>query len=209
MNSKELRAVLLDIVKMYFANANVIWSQGNNSQREKPCVALKLRSAGRAVHSSDVQVEGVLRGYIPSKSILQVDLYTYGEKIEVGNGMLPIFDNTAVPDLEDFCNFILSVKVLEVCDEKNITILQNGDVIDVTSLLDGVSNEFRAQVEFEVHYMQEVEGAYGVSVPMFVPEDSEGNPSNFVPTPSGGRTEEQVNTEIGYFVEVEIESEEE
>lgn len=210
MNSKELSDVLRGIVEMYFANADVIWSQRNNTQRKKPCVALKLRSAGRATHSSDIQEDDVLRGYIPSKSILEINLFTNGRKTEVGDGMLPIFENTAVADLEDFCNFVVSPKVTEICDEENITIMQKGDVIDVTTLLDGVDNEFRAQVEFDVDYMQEVSGAYGVSVPMFTPEDedTEDSPSTFVPTPSGGRTEEQVNTEIGYFVEVETESEE-
>lgn len=210
MNSKELSDVLRGIVEMYFANADVIWSQRNNTQRKKPCVALKLRSAGRATHSSDIQEDDVLRGYIPSKLILEINLFTNGRKTEVGDGMLPIFENTAVADLEDFCNFVVSPKVTEICDEENITIMQKGDVIDVTALLDGVDNEFRAQVEFDVDYMQEVTGAYGVSVPMFTPEgeETEGSLSTFVPTPSGGRTEEQVNTEIGYFIEVETESEE-
>ena len=207
MNSNELRRVLLDIVKMYFAGADVIWSQGNNTQRKKPCVALKLRSAGRATHSSDIQENDVLRGYIPSKSILEINLFTNGRKINVGDEMLPIFDNTAVADLEDFCNFIVSQKVTDICDEKNITIMQNGDVRDVTALLDGVDSEYRAQVEFEVDYMQEITGAYGISTPM-LSEDTE-DCSHDVPTPSGGRTEEQVNTEIGYFVEVETESEDE
>lgn len=211
MNFNELSDVLRNIVEMYFVKADVIWSQRNNSQRKKPYIALKMHSSGRTTHFSEVMENDVLEGYIPSKSVLQVDLFTNGRKIEVGNGMLPIYENTAVADLEDFCNFISSQKVMEICDENNITILQKGDVIDVTALLDGIDNEYRAKVEFDVDYMQVVSGAYGVSVPMFAPdnEETEGGPSTFVPTPSGGRTEEQVNTETGYFVEVEIESEEE
>lgn len=151
-----------------------------------------------------------LCGYIPSKSVLEVNLFTLGRKIEVGNGMLPIFENTAVADLEDFCNFITSEKVMQICDDENITIMQKSDVVDVTALLDGIDNEFRSQAEFDVDYMQTVTGAYGVSVPMFTSDDDEtqGSTATFVPTPSGGRTEEQVNTETGYFVEVETESEE-
>ena len=38
--------------------------------------------------------------------------------------------------------------------------------------------------------------------------EGEEKPAGFVPTPSGGRTEEQYNSEIGYFIEVETESEE-
>lgn len=211
MNFKELSDVLREIVEMYFVNADVIWSQGKYTQRKKPYVALKMRSAGRATHSSDVMEEDVLCGYIPSKAILQVDLFTNGRKIDIGEGMTPIYENTAVADLEDFCNFVLSDKVLYICDDKNVTILQKDVVTNITELLDGVDSEYRARVEFDVDYMQTVTGAYGVSTPMFAPDDeeTEGSPSTFVPTPSGGRTEEQVNTEIGYFVEVETESEEE
>ena len=98
---------------------------------------------------------------------------------------------------------------MDICDEHNITIMQSGDVMDVTALLDGVEHEYRAMVEFEVDYMQEVRGAYGVSTD-YSSIDSEGEekPAGFVPTPSGGRTEEQYNSEIGYFIEVETESEE-
>lgn len=209
MNSKELGDVLLNIVKMYFANADVVWSQGKNTQRKKPYVTLKLSSAGRATHSSDIVEDDVLCGYIPSKSIFRVNLFTNGREVDVGDGMLPIFENTAVSDLEDFCNYLTSQKVSQICFGENITIMQKGDVVNVTELLDGVDSEYRAQVEFDVDYMQTVTGAYGVSTPMFAPDDeTEDNPSIFVPTPSGGRTEEQVNTETGYFVEVDIESEE-
>lgn len=210
MNSRQLSDVLYGIVKMYFANADVVWSQRSNTQRKKPYITLKLRSSGRATHSSDVMEKDNLCGYIPSKSVFEVNLFTLGRKIEVGNGMLPIFENTAVADLEDFCNFITSEKVMQICDDENITIMQKSDVVDVTALLDGIDNEFRSQAEFDVDYMQTVTGAYGVSVPMFTSDDDEtqGSTATFVPTPSGGRTEEQVNTETGYFVEVETESEE-
>lgn len=229
MNSNQLGDVLLNIVKMYFERATVIWAPSKNTQREKPYVTLKLSSAGRATHSSEIMEEDVLCGYIPSKSILRVNLFTNGRKIDVGEGMLPIFENTAVADLEDFCNFMASDRVMQICDDENIMILQKSEVLNITELLEGVDSDYRAQVEFDVDYMQVVTGAYNVSTPMFsvsddediqgdegsgetdVPSDSPGiKPEKiFVPTPSGGRTEEQVNTEIGYFVEVETESEEE
>lgn len=50
MNSRQLSDVLYGIVKMYFANADVVWSQRSNTQRKKPYITLKLRSSGRATH---------------------------------------------------------------------------------------------------------------------------------------------------------------
>lgn len=214
MNSNRLSYILYKITKMYFANADVIWSQRNNTQRNKPYIALKLRSAGRGIHSSDIQEDKVLCGYFPSKSVFEVNLFTNGKKTSVGNGMLPIFENTAVADLEDFCNFLMSPKVTDICDEENITILQKSDVVDATALLDGVDNEFRAQVEFDIDYMQEVTGAYGVSSPMYETDEEDSGKEEdgafaSISTSSGGRTEEQVNSETGYFVEAETESEDE
>ena len=201
MNSKELKSTLLEIVSMYFAGAEIVWKEINNTVRKKPYIALKLRTAGRLTHSTKIMQNGVLHAYIQSKSILEVNLFTEGKKKDVGNGMLPIYENTAVSDLEDFCNFICSEEINDICFDKNITILQIGDVTDVTALLDGVDHEYRAMVEFQIDYTQDVTGRYGVSTPM--DNDSE----VFVPTPSGGRTEEQVNKEIGYFEKVVTESE--
>ena len=217
---------------MYFSGATVIWKEGNNSVRKKPYIALKLRSSGKATHSTNVVENGVLHAYKQSKSILEVNLYTEGYVFSVGKNTIPICENTAVSDLEDFCNFVESEMITALCDDENITILQMGDVTDVTALLDGVDHEYRAMVEFEVHFTQDVTGMYGVSTPISYPEgednDTDGDesedsvptlpgegdkpeiviPQTFAPTPSGGRTEEQVKSEIGYFVEVVTESEE-
>ena len=209
MNANELRKLLRDIVRMYFAGANVIWSEGRNTQPKKPYITLKMASAGRDTHYTYENENGNPCGFIGSKARLEVNLFTNG-LIKLIPNASPLFINTAVGDLEDFCNFVTSDKVMDICDEHNITIMQSGDVMDVTALLDGVEHEYRAMVEFEVDYVQEVKGAYGVSADYSNGSsgDGEEKPSKFVPTPSGGRTEEQVNTEIGYFVEVETESEE-
>jgi len=209
MNANELRKLLRDIVHMYFAKATVLWSEGRNTQPKKPYITLKMASAGRDTHYTYENENGNPCGFISSKARLEVNLFTNG-LIKLIPNASPLFINTAVGDLEDFCNFVTSDKVMDICDEHNITIMQSGDVMDVTALLDGVEHEYRAMVEFEVDYVQEVKGAYGVSADYSNGSsgDGEEKPSKFVPTPSGGRTEEQVNTEIGYFVEVETESEE-
>ncbi len=208
MNANKLRKLLRDIVQMYFAKATVLWSEGRNTQPKKPYITLKMASAGRDTHYTYEDDNGNPCGFISSKARLEVNLFTNG-LIKLIPNASPLFINTAVGDLEDFCNFVTSDKVMDICDEHNITIMQSGDVMDVTALLDGVEHEYRAMVELEVDYVQEVKGAYGVSADSNGSSgDGEEKPSKFVPTPSGGRTEEQVNTEIGYFVEVETESEE-
>lgn len=219
MNSNELRHTLRDIVKMYFANANVLWSNGRYTKPNKPYITLSLRSVSKTIHSIRSAPNGVLRQSYPSQAVLTVNLITNGKRTATKEGYTDIYDNTAVADLEDFCNFIESVKVSYICDEKDISIVQNGTVTDVTALLDGMEPEYRAMVEFTVDYMQEVSGGYNVSnhIKVHVSDHGADNDSDqdvgedaeaFEPTPSGGRTEELVNSEIGYFEQVEkIESE--
>lgn len=214
MNSNELRHTLRDIVKMYFANANVLWSNGRYTKPNKPYITLSLRSVSKTIHSIRSAPNGVLRQSYPSQAVLTVNLITNGKRTATKEGYTDVYDNTAVADLEDFCNFIESVKVSYICDDKDISIVQNGTVTDVTALLDGMEPEYRAMVEFTVDYMQEVSGGYNVSKIKVHLADHDTDQDDedaeaFEPTPSGGRTEELVNSEIGYFEQVEkIESEE-
>lgn len=215
MNSNELRHTLRDIVQMYFANATVLWSNGRYTKPNKPYITISLRSVTKTIHSIRSAPNGVLRQSYPSQAVFTVNLITEGKRKASKEGYTDIYDNTAVADLEDFCNFIESVKVSYICDEKDISIVQNGTVTDVTALLDGMEPEYRAMVEFTVDYMQEVSGGYNVSNRIKVHLANQDNDQDdgedaeaFEPTPSGGRTEELVNSEIGYFEQVEkIESE--
>lgn len=201
MTSEELRKTLRDITVMYFAGANVVWIAGNYTKVSRPFVALKLRTAIKTTHPIIKVKDGKPYRSYPSQARFEVQLFTKGRKKSVKEGYTDVYDNTAVADLEDFCNFIESVKVSYICDEKNISILQNGDVTDVTALLDGVDYEYRAMVEFTVDYMQEVSGGYNLGITQSGGEVAEA----FETTPSGGRTEEQVQSEEGYFIEVETE----
>lgn len=202
MTFNKLKDTLADIVKGYFASANVIWSQGNQTKPQKPYITLKLSSTGKSTHSIKIGNDGVQSGFYPSEAVFTVEVITKGKKINIPD-CDPIYKNTAVGDLMDFCLYLESEEIIILTESEDITIEQKAPVLDITALLDGVENEYRASVEFDVYYTQEVKGAYNVS------NKTEGTPSDiFTPTDSGGRTEEIVNAEIGYFEKVNIESEE-
>ena len=208
MKIHELKNALYEIVCMYFASANVMWSEGSYTVPKKPMACLRLRSAGKATHAIEVMRGGVLQRCYPSRAVLEVNLFTDGRKVYPGAEMTPVFENTAVADMEDFCNFMCSHKAEALFDRKDITVLQKGDITDVTALLDGVEHEYRAMVEFDVTYTQRVEGAYGVSRPLYENDDNETDAEAETESASGGRTETLVTAEVGYFTSAEVESEE-
>ena len=198
MTAESLRQTLLTIVRMYFGSANVIWGWGNYTKLSKPLVMLSLRTCVKSTHPIVKVKEGVAYNSYPSTAKLDVNLITRGKEETTPQNFTAVYDNTAASDLEEFCLFVESAKVSYICDENNITILQDGNVTDVTALIDGIEQEYRAMVSFTIDYMNEVSGNYNLN----------DKPEPFKPTASGGRTDEIVNSDIGYFVKVdEIESE--
>lgn len=202
MTISKVKEVFKSIVEMYFAGAIVVWGDTRFTKPKKPHIWLKIRPLTSTTHSIKVMENGELCGYKPSQVRIELNLITEGAQTNTGNGFFPVYENSAVDDLEDFLSFLDSEEVILLCEGHNIEIL-NGDVTDVTALLDGVENEYRAMCEFTINYTKKTKGAYGVSYHL-----SGDDTGKFVPTPSGGRTEELVNKEIGYFETVNIESEE-
>jgi hypothetical protein len=205
MNFRQLQDKIYEIVAAYFQGAGIVWSEGSFSVTKRPCVMLKLKNTNKTVQATKLNLDGDWRAFYPSQCILEVNLFTAGEKVIVGAGKTNYHVNTAVADLDDFCNYIESEAVGYMSDEANISIVQSQPVTDVTALLDGVEHEFRAMVEFEVDYMRDVSGFYGVSSDYY--KNNKDGEIKFEPTPSGGRTEKMQSSEIGYFTQVEIESE--
>lgn len=203
MTISKVKETFKSIVEMYFAGATVIWGDGNQTKTTKPYIWLKLRPSSSTTHSIKVMENEELCGYKPSQARIELNLITEGEKIDVGDGFFPIYDNTAVSDLEEFLSFLDSEEIILLCEKHDIEIL-NGEVTDVTALLEGIENEYRAMCEFTINYTKKTKGAYGIA---FKIKDKDPD-KPFVPTASGGGTKELASKEIGYFEKVNIESEE-
>jgi len=108
-------------------------------------------------------VNGVPINCYPSKTTLQVDLYTKGYSLNDETGVTAVYENTAVNDLTDFVNFINSTYVDDWSGEKDVSILAN-QVHDLTGLINDTSWEYRAMAELEIGFTQ---GAVGHTGTMF------------------------------------------
>ena len=198
MTLRELREHLYDIVIAYFKGLEpngVVWAGSNSVKATPPFVTLKTGAVTQTTFGNVRCDGGVSSTEYNMKTILEVQLFTPGGEREHGEGEALAMENTAVSDLIDFVNYMKSDYVSGITEGLNITLIPMGQVQDLSALLNDVSFEYRAMVEFQVNFVQTATGAAGISTP------------GWKPTPSGGGSAELAAKEIGYFDEVAIKEE--
>ena len=183
MTVTQLRDVVFDIIQSYFAGAIVAWGElPFGTKPTSPFLRLKMGSIKRPQHFITETSIDASRSYIPSSVPLTVELFTHGEerKDEEGDSY---FVNTAMGDLADFVNFMVSEYADELYEKLDISIRPEGDIRDTTAVRDS-DYEYRAMQEFVVDFMDESSGFAGISR------------ANWKPTASGGGTAELANKQI-------------
>ena len=210
MTHRELKKKLYDLVKSYFEGATVTWGKVSGSVNPKaPAVILSTVSLQRPYQPIKQTVDGVPVHCYPSKTTLQVDLYTKGAALNGGGaGMTAAHENTAVDDLVDFVNFINSVRVDDWSGIHDVSIMAN-TVQDLTELVNDTTWDYRAMVELEIGFTQTAVGHGGIMWEGGAASGEDGKPlaeqPEFTPTPSGGRSQEIADQSTGWFEQVEIE----
>ena len=191
MTFNKLKDALYDIIKGYFAGADVAWAEQNAVKSLNPLIRLKLGSITRPIHFINETQNNAPTGYIASTTMLTVDLFTHGKKMTDEDGYV-FYENTALDDMTDFLNYITSPYVDDLCESLNISIRPEGNIKDTSAVVDN-DYSYRSMAEFVVGFVQETNGYAGISR------------ENWEPTPSGGGTQELENKEMTTVETVDIE----
>jgi hypothetical protein len=189
-----LKAKLYEITAQYFQGANVVWGR---TKKVKPRPALVILSTGpvnRPLQPIMEAIDGVPCGFYPSTVTWDVNLFTNGKPVPAGQAMTVPYDNTVVNDLLDFVNYINSPYVTDWCTNNDISIMDSGEIRDLTELINDTSWSYRGLVVFNVDFTQAAIGAAGI-----LTEDG-----IWEPTASGGGSPELAAEATGYFESVEI-----
>jgi hypothetical protein len=194
MTPQALRHKLHDLVKSYFFAADVVWAMQGQVNPDNPTVLLKMLPVVRQPRPTRQDVDGIVVDSYPSKTTLQIDLFTQGAEPEEVEGVKQRWENTAVSDLADFVNFLGSVLVDHWCYANDVSI-EASTIHDLTQLDNNITWEFRAMVELAVGFTQHA-------------HEFAGNPIDGNGTASGGRPQDMANRKTGWFEDVEIEKEE-
>ena len=125
--------------------------------------------------------------------IFEINLYTVGREVKAGNSNY--YENTAVEDLEEFIRFLDSDGITEELAKKDVTIVMNPPIRDLSELIGDTKFNYRSMCEFTVSYVGLADGKYGVLE------------SKAVPNPSGGGMKEFAEVETYAIEEIKIQEE--
>jgi len=189
MNLEEVKDALYDITAMFFSGAMVIWAEQINTKPNPPCVTLKMGGIQKTAFPI-VDEDG--SRYYSCRTTAEVNLYTKGKPVTVGENVTGNYANTATSDLMEFFNFIESENITDIMAGKGIEVTLIPPVRDLTSLLNDSKYRYRAMAEASVTFPMEADGSYGIG----------GMPK--IPNYSGGGTSEMAGAETDTIEEIEI-----
>lgn len=176
MRHEEVKAFLWEIVAEFF-QVPVIWQEQIVTQPKAPFVTIKLGDPTKNIFGS-MRTDGSVE-FRSNQATMEINLYTNGRKIQKEGAKLTNYINTAISDMEDFCDYIDSDHVSNVTGAKGVAIVsKDGSIRDLSELEKDTQYQFRAMCEFDVTYVRESDGKYGL---LLMPEDT---------NPSGGGSEE-------------------
>ena len=159
MTLTEVREALYDAVAPFFAPARVYWAEQVLTKPAPPYVTLKLGAVRRRAFPVE---ESGGRCY-HCETVLEVNLYTTGKAAPGAENATGNRVNTAVSDLMEFSAYLESHAVTEQLERVMVAVSLNPPVRDLTGLENDRMYRYRAMAEYEVTFVQEAGGWYGVT----------------------------------------------
>lgn len=231
MRVSQAKELFRALTQEYFAGAWVTFSrQSRVAKPNVPLVSITPGNVNRPQNPSYENVGGEMLGYYPSRISMTVDLFTPGrEVVDEEMGGTVAHENTAVDDMLAFADFLNSEHTINWCHENDVAIQFEGDVQDLTGLVNDTNYEFRSRLVVLLYFTQKVVGHAAVATEDSIQpagchppspggdggEDQPGQDASkpgddiviephYEQTSSGGGTEELATQTTGYFTEVEI-----
>ena len=239
MRATEARELFRQLTARYFAGATVTFS--NQSRVAKPRVPLVTITPGivrRPTAANYSMTDDEVVGHYLYRITFQVDLFTHGAPVvDDETGETVAYVNTAMDDMLSFADFLNSDYAIRWCHVNDVSILIDGDVQDLTGVVNDTNYEYRARMSVLFYFTQKAvgptavlkessiqypdgEGGYTPETPLETESPTNGYETDamkkeeaaivepeFEQTSSGGGTEELAKETTGYFTEVEIKEE--
>lgn len=188
MKLSELNDLVLDLAAGHFTESSVLWAEQYTPQHPLPQTTLKMKDASIPRHPVNiVKEDGINCSYYECTKILEVN--RYADSVGGNGGEIASLENPAVDDMAGFLLFLQSDLGIERMYAANICIEAMGQVRDLSEL-DRTHYRYRAMQEYTVRFILEYENG---RAEVYRPPEMD--------------AWEPVVEPIGYFNEVEIETE--
>lgn len=235
MRLSTVKELFRALTQRYFAGANVVFAQQSRvAKPDIPLVTLNFGNVKRQWDAVQSNADGVSVASYPSRVSVVIDLFTHGAPVTDDAGIVVAHEDTAMDDMLAYVDFLSSQFVIDWCNRNDLAVLVEGDVQDLTGLVNDNNYEFRSRLNIWIYFTHETAGYTFVldedsiqyptgdtdesGDPILTPvkppttsnTDEEPDPVIIPvvkPTPSGGGSEELAQLETGYFTEVIIEEE--
>lgn len=173
----EAREILRNIVAIYFGDGHVVFAETKMAKRPEPYITVKLDAPSRDLFAGKVVDD---KGYQKhSRRVVarsEINLYTKGRNIAKGDRQAA-YANTALNDMTLFLDFLESDEAIEEMNRRDIVIIPNGQIRDLSALQNESSQyQYRALLECDVAFTTTAFGRYGMDGidPEEIPSDSRG-----------------------------------
>ena len=211
MTERQLKRKLHGMIKKYYANATVTWRQASSVRPASPVITLGIKSISRHYQPVVEDVNAVPVDCYPSKTTVQIDLYTKGAPIIDDDNATSAMENTALDDLVSLVNYLNSRHISDWCMENDISIIADSPVLDTTQLIYDAAWDYRATTKIKVNFTQHVVGNAGIMFHNGVLYNENGTPQStppqeqLEPSTTGGGTPELANQSTDWIAKVEVE----
>ncbi|MCQ2559159.1 MAG: hypothetical protein MJ157_00350 [Clostridia bacterium] len=159
---EQVKQRVLGLVQFYFGEARVIWGGTNFIRPNLPLVELRLLAVSGGQFPNTAWTDGEIKAYYPAKATWEIILHTPGEMEADVPGQTVPTHNCALNDLLDFGDFLNSPFALDWSSEHNLTLFWTGKVEDISQVINDLRWEYRARAVFEVEFIRESMGQYGL-----------------------------------------------
>lgn len=165
MRLSQAKELFRSLTEEYFFGANVTLSRLSRIPKpDLPLVSITTGAVNRPLAPAYKEINGVLIGHYLTRLSIDVDLFTHGTPvIDEETGKTVSYENTAVEDMLAFIDFLNSEHTIEWCHKNDVSIRTEGDVQDITGLVNDNNYEYRAKVTVMFYFTQTTVGHASVA----------------------------------------------
>ena len=160
MNVSQAKELFRQLVKSHFGNYTVIWShQSRTAKPNIPLVTTMLGNAKRHRSPNELYDTEETEGFYLTRIPLTLDLFTNGKDvIDDDTGQVVAREDTALDVMLLFANYLNSLDVTQWCNKNDVSIVIDGDAIQMTGIINDTTYEFRSRLVVNFYFTQETVG---------------------------------------------------
>lgn len=195
MRVMQARELFRQLTASYFAGAKVVFSNQSRAAKQKqPLVVLTPGNLNRPNTPNYSVVDGVQIASYLSRLSITVDLWTNGSPVvDPDTGQTVAYENDALDGMMSFADFLNSQHTVNWSHDHDVSVLIDGDALDMTGLVNDNNYEFRARLSVLFYFTQQaVDGSAVLSEDSVVYPTGEKDPVTEEPVYS---PEEPIETE--------------